>query len=536
MSLLPVRETLAGKHVMVTGVTGFVGKVWLAMLLDFVPDVRRVTVLGRGKKGQDAAQRFEQIYRSSPVFRPLRERLGQGLYDLMDEKVLVLDAKLSAPLCGFDPWQARELMADVDVVVHFAGLTDFEPDPQMAIDANIHGAQHVADLAALTPSGRYVHCSTCFVAGMSSGVKAETLTPGVSANGTVFDPAEEVAWLEAALRALPSKADRLALGMARAQRLGWPNVYTFTKALSEHLLDGRDDLRTTTVRPAIVECADRYPFAGWNEGINTSGPLVWLMGTAFRRLPVRHSVGFDIIPVDMVCRGTLLATAAALRDEAEPIYQLGTGGRNRLDFERALDLSNLAIRRQHRKSEDPFTRYVLSQLSAYSADPDREYTLGVQQTRRLTEALRNTLKDLDVQRLLPPATFERHGERLRTQVRDWSTDARNHARKLKSVEDMLRQFRPFIWDHDYTFETEAACALTTRLDRDELPLFGFDVDELDWRRYYIDVQVPGLETWCIPLLRGEKIPCDPPLAARAESARTQTGEHLVRPAATRLSA
>ena len=136
MSLLPVRETLAGKHVMVTGVTGFVGKVWLAMLLDFVPDVRRVTVLGRGKKGQDAAQRFEQIYRSSPVFRPLRERLGQGLYDLMDEKVLVLDAKLSAPLCGFDPWQARELMADVDVVVHFAGLTDFEPDPQMAIDAN----------------------------------------------------------------------------------------------------------------------------------------------------------------------------------------------------------------------------------------------------------------------------------------------------------------------------------------------------------------------------------------------------------------
>ena len=178
---------------------------------------------------------------------------------------------------------------------------------QLAIDANIHGARHVADLAALTPSGRYVHCSTCFVAGMKSGTHAEAITPGVSPNGTVFDAAEEVASLEVALRALPSKADRLALGMARAQRLGWPNVYTFSKALSEHLLEVRDDVRTTTVRPAIVECADRYPFAGWNEGINTSGPLVWLMGTAFRRLPVRNSVGFDIIPVDMVCRGTMLA-------------------------------------------------------------------------------------------------------------------------------------------------------------------------------------------------------------------------------------
>ncbi|MCA9535316.1 MAG: SDR family oxidoreductase [Myxococcales bacterium] len=534
MSAFPVRDTFAGKHVVVTGVTGFVGKVWLAMLLDYVPEVRRVTVLGRGKKGQDAAQRFEQIYRSSPVFRPLRERLGQELYDLMDQKVEVLDAKLSEPLCGLEPWQARELMADVDVVVHFAGLTDFEPDPQLAIDANIHGARHVADLAALSPSGRYVHCSTCFVAGMRSGHAPETLTRGLSPNGTRFDPEQEVATLEAALRALPSKADRLALGMERAKRLGWPNVYTFTKALSEHLLEGREDIQTTTVRPAIVECAERYPFAGWNEGINTSGPLVWLMGTVFRRLPVRHSVGFDIIPVDMVCRGTFLAAAAALRDESLPIYQLGTGGRNRLDFERALDLSNLAIRRQHRRSEDPFTRYVLSQLSAYSASPDKEYVLGVKQTKRLMEELRNTLKDLDVRRLLPPATFERHGERLTAQVREWSTDARNQARKLKSVEDMLRQFRPFIWDHDYHFETEAACALTERLDRDELPLFGFDVDDLDWRDYYINVQVPGLETWCIPLLRGEKIPVDPPLPARAHP-KPQSGEHRTRPAA-RLSA
>ena len=157
MSTFAVRESFAGKHVVVTGVTGFVGKVWLAMLLDYVPDVRRVTVLARGKKGQNASKRFEQIYRCSPVFRPLREQHGQGLYDLIRDKVEVLDAKLTDPLCGLEPWHARSLMADVDVVVHFAGLTDFEPDPQLAIDANIHGARHVADLAALSPSGRYVH-------------------------------------------------------------------------------------------------------------------------------------------------------------------------------------------------------------------------------------------------------------------------------------------------------------------------------------------------------------------------------------------
>src|SRR5260370_3474844 len=73
------------------------------------------------------------------------------------------------------------------------------------------------------------------------------------------------------------------IGLRRAQHLGWPNTYTFTKSLGESILARRGrDLPIPIVRPSILESSERSPFTGWNEGINTSGPLSYLLGTHFR--------------------------------------------------------------------------------------------------------------------------------------------------------------------------------------------------------------------------------------------------------------
>ena len=70
--------------------------------------------------------------------------------------------------------------------------------------------------------------------------------------------------------------------MKRAEHLGWPNTYTFTKSLGESLLAQRGrNLAIAIVRPSIVESSQRTPFTGWNEGINTSGPLSYLLGITF---------------------------------------------------------------------------------------------------------------------------------------------------------------------------------------------------------------------------------------------------------------
>ncbi len=67
-----------GKHVMLIGVTGFIGKVWLANTLLDLPDVKRIYLLIRRQKSNPAERRFEKMVEDSPVFDPLFERYGDA--------------------------------------------------------------------------------------------------------------------------------------------------------------------------------------------------------------------------------------------------------------------------------------------------------------------------------------------------------------------------------------------------------------------------------------------------------------------------
>ena len=216
---LPIAETFRGKHILVTGVTGFVGKVWLSMVLTELPQIRKFTLLARGRKGVGAKARFEEIAERSPALRPLRELYGSDFRQLLRDKVDVVDARLSADLCGLSEAEADALMADVDLVVHVAGLTDFEPDPPLAIEANLRGALNVAELAKRSAGKRMLHISTCFVAGRPSREVPESLEHGISPLGVKFDPRQELEELSADMASLATVRARTDHAMARGQRL-----------------------------------------------------------------------------------------------------------------------------------------------------------------------------------------------------------------------------------------------------------------------------------------------------------------------------
>src|ERR1700704_2949784 len=58
---LPVRDTLANRHILLVGVTGFIAKVWLVDLLENVPNIRKITLLIRRNRNTSAQRRFEKI-------------------------------------------------------------------------------------------------------------------------------------------------------------------------------------------------------------------------------------------------------------------------------------------------------------------------------------------------------------------------------------------------------------------------------------------------------------------------------------------
>ena len=58
---LSVKKTLEGKNILLIGVTGFIGKVWLAQLLNDVPGIGKIYLLIRRQRTTTAQRRFEAI-------------------------------------------------------------------------------------------------------------------------------------------------------------------------------------------------------------------------------------------------------------------------------------------------------------------------------------------------------------------------------------------------------------------------------------------------------------------------------------------
>src|SRR5262249_7195869 len=172
--------------------------------------------------------------------------------------------------------------------------------------------------------------------------------------------------------------------------LGWPNTYTFTKSLSESLirsfLDAHPQARIAVVRPAIVETSIGKPFLGWNEGINTSASLSYLLGTYFRQLPTTESKCLDLIPVDLVCSGMTLIAAALVTGRNETVYQLATSVTNPCDMRRSIELTGLGHRKFYR-AQDGFEHRLRLKFDAIPVSKARYQRLSAPAQKLLVQAI-----------------------------------------------------------------------------------------------------------------------------------------------------
>lgn len=529
---LSVVRALRGKRVLLTGASGFLGKVWLALVLDRVPEIGRIYVHLRPKALLSAHARFEKIANTSPALRPLRDRYGSRFGAFLADKVEVVEGDLLQPALGLAPAIARRLRRDVDLVVHCAGLVDFNPELDKALGSNVDAVLHVADFVAASRDARLLHVSTSFVAGRWHGRVPETLVADYTPGGEAFDAERERASALAAIARIRAEHDtpahrervraaveelvrekrseanprvietlvrrrlrdglRDALvdeGMARASRWGWPNTYTFSKSLAESLLVRRlPSGRFAIARPSIVESGHTFPFPGWNESFNGTAPLAYVMGTWFRAVPAKPDAPFDVVPVDFVCRAMACIGAALLDGRAAPVYHLGTSDRHRLSVGRAAELIVLAHRRHYRSHGATTVERVLkSRWDALLVEPGSLF--GLEATRELVRGWRETLDVLPV--------------RVRAKLKRWVDRAERVDRSLDQIEGLIQLYLPFMYEGFHVFE----CRALDRIRPVEAE-FAFDPERIDWRRYWIDVHMPGLRKWAFPLIEGKRPPRD----------------------------
>jgi fatty acyl-CoA reductase len=526
---LEVRRAYEGKHILLAGGTGFIGKVWLAELLREIPNVGRVTLLVRRKRSSSGLRRLERMVAESPVFEPLAERHGANLGRFLAERVEVVEGDASEPGLGLPEDVRRRLEQSVDLVVNSSGLTNFNPDLRDALAGNVRAVSHLAEFLRASDHAALLHLSTCYVAGRRDGRFPETLTPNYTPTGVAgFDAGLEWRALEHRIGEIERHADdpevaellrREALakpgaakeltgaalenqirknrlrwirmqmvdeGMRRAAELGWPNTYTFTKSMAESLLARHAaGLPVAMVRPAIVESSMERPFKGWNEGINTSASLSYLLGTFFRQFPSNERKRLDLIPIDLVTRGMTLVGAALLNRCHQPVYHLATSVSNPCDMRRSIELTGLAHRKHFRARPD-FDSQLRMRFDAIPVSKKRYQRLSAPAQKAVVHR---------INRMAAPI-FRR-------------APLARHERDLEWVQNLIALFEPFILLNQHVFEAENVRALSEALPEDEKQVFGYDPFTIDWWDYWINVHVPALRRWSYPLIEGRPLDLTP---------------------------
>ena len=527
--LLSIRKSLAGRHILLVGATGFIGKVWLANLLSDLPEIGKVYLLIRPQQSATALRRFEKAVEESPVFEALHARHGSELAQFMRERVEIVEGDVSQPGLGLEPETRRRLARTLDLVINSAGLTDFNPDLRSALAINVDGILHLIGFLRECEHAGLLHLSTCYVVGMRDGRVPEELRPNYTPNDVPdFDAERERESLHALTREIERRAEtaevteelkRQALdkstardltdtslehqvrknrlrwirtqmveaGMRRARELGWPNTYCFTKSLAESFLAKlAADLPVAVVRPSITETSTHQPFRGWNEGVTTSGPLSYLLGTYFRQLPSNERKCLDLIPVDLVCRGMTLIAAALIERRHERLYQLATSACNPCDMGRSIELTCLA-HRKHYRAQGGLELRLRAKFDTISVSKGRYRAFSAPGQKAMVRALR---------RLSSPIPFA------------YSSLVRKE-RDLERVEKLIELYEPFILHNEHVFEAQNIEILSAALPPEEKEAFCYDPHAIDWWEYWINIHVPALRRWTYPLIEGRPVETGP---------------------------
>src|SRR5438309_4014182 len=161
-----IKDQLAGKRVLLTGATGFLGIALLERLLTDVP-TSRLVLLVRSRFGSSPQSRVRELL-GRPAFDRFRERTGPDAIDrALEDRIEIVEGDVSDEALPPMP-------AGIDLVVHCAASVSFDPPIDQAFQTNVLGMLRLYEAVVAAGSAPHlVHVSTAYVAGSMKGVVRE---------------------------------------------------------------------------------------------------------------------------------------------------------------------------------------------------------------------------------------------------------------------------------------------------------------------------------------------------------------------------
>ncbi len=542
MKLSPT-EIYRDRKIFLIGSTGFLGKVTLSMLLHRFPNVGRVYVTVRARSQEESEARFWNNVITAPPFDPLRERYGNAFEGFIGDKVVVLGGDIGDPNLGYTDEQAQQIADDLDVVINSAGNVTFNPTLESALRTNVVGTQNVIAFAKRMKRPALIHVSTCFVAGNRSGAVWESdPVPGYfprkhELEGVEFSVGQEIkdcaklaervkeeardAMMVARFRDQARKRlneegrdaddpDAMGLAVARERKVwtrtrltdlgversawwGWPNIYTYTKALGEQLVAAETGVVRSIVRPSIVESALSYPFPGWNEGFTTTAPIIFLVLKGQTQIPANDKLILDITPVDQVASVMLAVAATACVEEPRLVYQAATGDSNPNNMDRIINLVGL-YKRKHFQEKDSGIKLINEIAARMEPRP-----VSTSRFEKTSLPMINTAAK-KAATLLDRARPRWGGGRVVEVIDRVKTSVDRVEEITRETTEAFEMFRPFTVENAYVFRSDNIRSLFQRIRKDEQSLLNWFPEKFDWYDYWLNIHLPGLKKWVFPTL------------------------------------
>ncbi|NXJ77863.1 FACR1 reductase, partial [Trogon melanurus] len=302
-----------GKTVLITGATGFMGKVLVEKLLRSSPEVKAIYILVRPKAGQSMQERVANMLKCK-VFDRVRED-----YPHFHEKIKPINAELTQPKLAISAEDEEELLTRVNIVFHCAATVRFDEPLKHALQLNAMGTQRLLELARQMQNlEAFIHISTAYANCIRKYIDEVIYPPPIDPR-KLFDLVE---WLD----------DSIIQDITPKLLGAWPNTYTYTKALSEYLIQQeKGNLNIAIIRPSIVGASWQEPFPGWIDSFNgTSGILIAAGKGILRSVIANNEAVADVIPVDVTINFTLAAGwyTAVHRPKSLLVYNCTIGGVN----------------------------------------------------------------------------------------------------------------------------------------------------------------------------------------------------------------
>jgi alcohol-forming fatty acyl-CoA reductase len=498
-----LRDLLAGKKIVMTGVTGFIGEQLLWKILSELPQTTPSVVVRR--KGSASARDRMIAVVKKPIFTEVRDAAG-GAAELLDSRIEIIQGDLP---------NVPELPADLDIVVHCAGDVSFDPPIDQAFTTNVIGTKALMNrmLEAITDERgewrkvpHYVHISTAYTAGRRRGAIPEAshvhdidYDAEAAAGIAMRDLIEAESRTSAQLARLRKEAERehrqagflttaadterrrmewvdaelVKAGTERARSLGWTDVYTFTKALGERVVaDVGRDLQVSIVRPAIVESSWLHPYPGWIEGFKMAEPLILAYGRGeLPEFPATPEAVVDIVPCDHVVNAILAVCATEPVIGTPEYYHINSGARNPLTF-KDLYTYTRAYFLAHPFEGGPRGAARLPQWKFPGASSIERLLSTSERAHKIAERMLAQAPRSDRTRKIAK-DLDRTGVRL----------------------DFLRRYHSLYKEYaqsELHFVDDNTLALTQSLHPDDQAAFAFDTSVYDWKTYIQEVHCPSI--------------------------------------------